>query len=197
MVATGTAADPVMVDTMYVVEGTTYTTEESYVLDTLSTTYDALGAYWALPAVAEWTEVNLSWTNPADDIGGTLTMFLDNDMGDAPEYITPDKQEFDYDHSDWTYFDDFYYGIAEGTGINRDLVQYDLYTYPNPATDVLYLSLQIPLSRVEVFNAVGQRQMDLNHPDRIIDISGLEGGIFFIHATDETGVVHKAKFIKQ
>jgi hypothetical protein len=197
MVATGTLADPVVVDTMYVVEGTTYITEESYVLDTVSTTYNALGAYWTLPAVAEWTEVNLSWTNPADDIGGTLTMFLDNDSGEAPEYITPDKQEFDYDHSDWTFFDDFFYGIAEGTGINRDLVQYDLYTYPNPATDVLYLSLQIPLRRVEVFNAVGQRQIDLNNPDRILDISTLEGGIFFIHATDGNGVVHKAKFIKQ
>jgi hypothetical protein len=124
-------------------------------------------------------------------------MFLDNDMGDAPEYITPDKEDFDYEHADWTFFDDFVYGIAAPSGIDPNRVQYDLYTYPNPASDVLYLSLQIPLKRVEVFNAVGQRQMDLNNPDRVLDISILEGGIFFIHATDEHGVVHKAKFIKQ
>jgi len=196
MIATGTAADPVVVDTMYVVEGTTYITEESYLLDTVSTTYNALGAYWALPAVADWTEVVLNWTNPAADIGGTLTMFLDNDMGDAPDYITPDKQDFDYENADWTFFDDFFYGVAEPEGINRNLVRYDLYTYPNPASDVLYLSLQIPLTRVEVYNSVGQRQLDLQNPDRILDISRLEGGVFFIHATDESGVVHKAKFIK-
>ncbi len=196
MVATGTAANPVVVDTMYVVEGLRYITEDVYLIDTLSTSYNSLGAYWELPAVAEWTEATLNWTNPNTDIGGTLTMFLDNDMGDSPEYITPEKQEFDNAHADWTYFDDFFYGIAEPIGINKDLVQYDLYTYPNPASEVLYLSLQIPLHRVEIYNALGQLQMNLDTPERILDISVLGKGIFFINATDENGIVHKAKFIK-
>lgn len=196
-VATGMVADPPVVDTMFVVETTAYTIEETYVIDTLGTSYNTLGAYWALPAVQEWTEVTLDWTNPANDIGGTLTMFVDNDMGDTPEYITPDKQDFDYSHSDWTFFDDFAYGVAEPSGMDPGRVQFDLYTYPNPASDVLYLSLQIPLDRVEVYNALGQKQMDLHHPDRILDISVLEGGMFFIHATDQSGVVHKARFIKQ
>ncbi len=196
MVATGTAIDPPLVDTMYVVEGMRYITEDVYLVDTLGVSYPPLGAYWALPAVNEWTEVTLNWTNPDGDIGGTLTMFLDNEMGDAPEYITPDKQDFDYDHSDWTFFDDFVYGIAEPIGIDPDRAVYDLYTYPNPASDVLYLSLQIPLKRVEVYNSVGQLQMDLDHPERILDISRLDRGIFFINATDDQGIVHKAKFVK-
>jgi hypothetical protein len=197
MVATGMTADPVVVDTMFVVIDYTYVTETTYVIDTLSTTYNKLGAMWELPAAADWTEWKLNWTNPSTDIGGTLTLFLDNDLTDSPDYITPDKQAFDDMHAGWTYFDDFFYGEAEPGGINRDLVQYDLHTYPNPASDVLYLSLQVPLSRVEVFNTIGQRMMDLDHPERILDISSLDEGMYFLNVTDKEGVVHKAKFLKQ
>lgn len=197
MVATGVAADPEVVDTMFVVIDYSYVTETTYVIDTLSTTYNKLGAMWDLPASDDWVEWKLNWTNPSTDIGGTLTLFLDNDLTDSPDYITPDKQSFDDMHPGWTYFDDFVYGIAEPEGVNMDLVQYDLHTYPNPASDVLYLSLQIPLSRVEVYNSVGQRMLDLDHPERILDISSLTGGMYFLNVTDEEGVVHKAKFLKR
>ncbi|MBE0652273.1 MAG: hypothetical protein IH594_00655, partial [Bacteroidales bacterium] len=91
--------------------------------DTLSVTIPPYAARWELPAVNEWTEWKLTWTNPSTDIGGTLTLFLDNSMGESPEFITPEKPDFDPAHADWTFFDDFYYGIAEPVGINRDLVK--------------------------------------------------------------------------
>jgi len=196
MVATGTVADPVVVDTMFVVIDYNYVTETTYLIDTLSTTYNPLGAMWELPAAADWTEWKLNWTNPSTDIGGTLTLFLDNDPTDSPDYITPEKTSFDDAHAGWTYFDDFFYGIAEPGGIRTELVKYDLHTYPNPASDVLYLSLQIPLNRVEVYNSIGQRMMDLDHPDRVLDVSSLREGMYFLNVTDEEGMVHKAKFLK-
>ena len=197
MVAMASPADPVMVDTNYVVIDTQYDIEITYEIDTLSTTYNDMLAMWDLPAAADWTQWMLKWTNPVDDIGGTLTLRLDNDLTDNPDIITPDNPTFDPEHAGWSYFDDFLYGIAEPEGIDRNMVQYDLHTYPNPATDVLYLSLEIPLDRVVVYNSMGQLVMDQDHPERKLNIESLEMGIYFINATDDMGVVHKAKFVKR
>lgn len=198
MVATATDADPDVIDTLYVVRKESYTIEVTYDIDTVSTTYSQMMASWMLPAVADWTEWTLDWTNPSTDIGGTLTLHLDNDMTDMPDIIIPNEKEgFDDESTGWTYFDDFVYGVAEPKGIDRNRVQYDLKTYPNPARDVLYLSITIPLNRVDVYNSLGQLQMHLDHPDRVLNVGGLGEGIYFINATDEQGVVHKAKFVKR
>jgi hypothetical protein len=146
--------------------------------------------------VTEWTEWKLQWTNPSTDIGGTLTMFLENSMSESPDFITPEKPELDPLHADWTFFDDFYYGLAP-TGTNRDLVKYDLYTYPNPASDILYLSIMKTLESVEVYNAMGQKVIRLDNPDRTVNVSNLKTGIYFITVLDEDGVMHMAKFLKQ
>jgi hypothetical protein len=153
---------------------------------------------WDLPAAAEWTEWKLKWTNPSDDIGGTLTVFLEVETSDSPDEIIPlEKEDFDDEHTGWTYFDDFVYGEYEPEGIDMNLVKFDLYTYPNPAEDVLYLSIQTPLRRVVLYNSLGQMQLNLENPERILNIECLMEGIYFINATDETGVVHKAKFVKR
>jgi hypothetical protein len=198
-----TVVDPARNDTTYAVTSeivTDYLIDETIRIDTLGEYWDVwdFAAVWDLPAAADWTEWDLAWTNPGGDIGGTLTLMLESEMVETPDIIVPlEKEDFDDEHAGWTYFDDFVYGEAEPEGIDRNLVQYDLHTYPNPATDVIHLSIQIPLSRVEVYNSVGQLQMDLDHPDRILNIEHLEDGMFFINATDETGVVHKAKFVKR
>jgi hypothetical protein len=196
MIATATVADPVEVGTLYVVKKEDYTIEITHDIDTLSTTYNQKLACWDLPAAADWTQWTLNWTNPSTDIGGTLTLLLDNEVSDTPDMITPDKPTFDDESTGWTYFDDFLYGINTGD-YNRDMVKYDLHTYPNPASDVLYLSIMVPLERIEVYNSVGQLKMNQAHPDRVLNISGLEEGIYFINATDENGVVHKSKFVKR
>lgn len=195
MVAMGSPAAEPMIDTTYVVITEDYDIEITYDIDTLSTTYLPMAAMWDLPAATEWTQWKLDWTNPQDDIGGTLTLHLDNDLPENPDMITPEKTDFDAESEGWTYFDDFVYGIT--TGFAPDRVSYDLHTYPNPASDVLYLSLEIPLERVDVFNSLGQIRMSLDHPDRILDVSALSEGIYFLNVTDEQGVVHKAKFVKR
>ncbi|MEX0987061.1 MAG: T9SS type A sorting domain-containing protein [Bacteroidales bacterium] len=197
MAATGTVADPVVIDTMFVVIDYNYTIETTYDIDTLSTTYNDLGAIWDLPAVTDWTEWKLFWTNPAGDIGGTLTMFLDNDLSDNPDHITEAKPDFDDAHADWTYFDDFYYGFGQPDNVKSDKVQFGLKTYPNPATEMLYLSIMDPLRRIEVYNAMGQQVMVEVNPDRKLNVSGLADGIYLLNVVDEQGVVHKAKFLKR
>ncbi len=198
-----TVVDPARIDTNYAVSSeivTDYMVDETIRIDTLDEYWDVwdYAAVWDLPAAADWTEWTLGWTNPGGDIGGTLTLMIEAESTESPDIIIPlEKETFDDANAGWTYFDDFAYGEAQPIGINRNLVQYDLHTYPNPATDVLHLSIEIPLSRVNVFNSLGQLQLNLVNPDRIMNIESLEDGIYFINATDETGVVHKAKFVKR
>lgn len=73
----------------------------------------------------------------------------------------------------------------------------DLHVYPNPAVDALYLSLDIPLRTVEIFNTSGQKVMMLQNPERILNVSELGSGLYMIHAYDTEGVVHVVKFIKK
>lgn len=197
MIAMGSPME-MMIDTLFVVRLEDYTIETTYDIDTLGTVYNDMTAMWDLPAVADWTQWTLDWTNPTGDIGGTLTMHLDSELPESPDIIVPiEKEGFDDESTGWTYFDDFMYGIREPEGIDKNLVSFDLHTYPNPATEVLYLSIELPLERVEVYNSLGQIQLDLDHPERVLNISGLSDGMFFLNATDEMGVVHKTKFIKR
>ena len=184
--------DYILYDTTYIVENSS-----NEILVDADSELEPLAIHWDLPAKADWTEWKLNWTNPSTDIGSTLTMKLNNEITATPDWISPEKVVFDDAHAGWTYFDDFVYGIGEPIGIDKDLFRYDLKTYPNPASDVLYLSIQIPLERIEVYNSLGQLQMDLDHPDRVLDIAGLNNGMYLINATDEQGIVHNAKFIKR
>jgi hypothetical protein len=66
--------------------------------------------------------------------------------------------------------------------------------YPNPATNVLHILNKEKISLIEVFNAAGQFQFSTNQS--VIDISGLEKGIYFLKARSEKGNVTQ-KFIKE
>ena len=182
-----------VIDTNYLVidMDTSYT----YVTDTTSITYNPVGAKWVLPAAADWTEWKLNWTNPSTDIGGTLTLILDNEATATPDWITPDKLDFDEPNAGLTYFDDFVYEIT--TGINNKVQQKQLHIYPNPVADMLHLSLEDPLARIDVYNSIGQMVMSVNNPDRKINVSGLSSGIYMLNVTDQRGIVYKSKFIKE
>ena len=84
MVAMGSDAIPDIIDTNYIVvlSDTTFIPD----LDTLSTSYNQMSARFMLPAAADWTEFRLNWTNPSTDIGGTLTMMLDNEAPASPAW---------------------------------------------------------------------------------------------------------------
>jgi hypothetical protein len=196
LIALGRDTMPNIIDTNFVVvlvDGdTTYTPD----IDTVGISYNQVGARFMLPAAADWTEFKLNWTNPSTDIGGTLTMMLDNDAGDSPIWITQANPEIDDAHADITFFDDFVYQVLGGTSVKSITVK-DLHVYPNPAVDMLYLSLDIPLEKVEMFNVMGQMVKVLNNPERKFNVSDLSSGIYLIHATDEEGTLHEAKFLKK
>jgi len=164
--------------------------------DTIGVTVPPYAARWELPAVDVWTEKVIRWTNPSGDIGGNLTMFLNNEMTATPDFIKPDKPNFDPENSGWTYFDDFVYEIT--TGINNPTVQQNnLHVYPNPAVDIMYLSIEQPLQNISIYSSVGQLVKSINNPDRKFNVSDLPSGIYMLNVTDKAGVIYKSKFIKK
>jgi hypothetical protein len=150
--------------------------------------------HWSLPAAANWTEWKLNWTNPSTDIGATLTLILDNETA-VPDWITPAKKTFDDEHAGWTYFDDFVYEIT--TGIDNRVQQKQLHLYPNPVVDILYLSIEEPLQRINVYNSLGQLVKSVNNSDNKINVSNLSSGMYMLNVTDQRGIVYKSKFIKE
>jgi hypothetical protein len=123
-------------------------------------------------------------------------MFLNNEMTGTPDFLTPEKTTFDPGNNGWTFLDDFVYQIADETNI-KPILQKAIHIYPNPAVDVLYLSIQDPLSRIDVYNAQGQLVKCINNPGRKFDVSDLTSGIYMLNVTDQSGTVYKTKFIKQ
>ena len=194
LIAMASDVTPDVIDTIFIVveNDTSYT----YETDTVGVSYNQMGARFMLPAAADWTEFTLNWTNPSTDIGGTLTMMLDNDATEPVAWVTQANPTLPDDDPGWTYFDDFVYEVTGGTSV-RSVAVSDLHVYPNPVEDVLYLSLQIPLEKVEIYNVMGQQVKVLLHPDRKFNISDLSSGMYLIHATDEAGVIHQAKVIKK
>jgi hypothetical protein len=181
--------DTILYDTTYLTE----TLSEKVIVDEQGD-LEPLAIHWTLPAVDNWTEWKYTWTNPSTDIGGNLTLFLDNTLPASPFYLTPEVTTLDPEHAGWTFFDDFVYQMV--TGVEPVLYQ-ELHTYPNPAVDVMYLSIDDQLSRIDIYNSVGQMVKSLNRPDRKVNISDLTSGIYMLNVTDVKGTIYRSKFIKQ
>ncbi|NTW23673.1 MAG: T9SS type A sorting domain-containing protein [Lentimicrobium sp.] len=66
--------------------------------------------------------------------------------------------------------------------------------YPNPASDLLHILNKEKISLIEIYNGAGQFQFSTNQS--IIDISGLDKGIYFLKALSGKGSISQ-KFIKE
>lgn len=70
--------------------------------------------------------------------------------------------------------------------------------YPNPATSKLFISHDVKIDRVEIYNITGSRILNLNNSTtESIDISGLDSGLYFISVFDVNNNNIVRKFIKQ
>ncbi len=77
-----------------------------------------------------------------------------------------------------------------------------LQVYPNPTSSELRIrNEELRIEKVEVENVLGQSLMMFNSsfitPHSSFDIANLPSGIYFLKATDEKGLQHVAKFVKQ
>lgn len=111
---------------------------------------------------------------------------------------------FSRNGSDLMVWDDLYLNIttAGSDGPQDPVVAIDdvamhsvsLQLYPNPATDRLMLSADMPVQRVQVFDMTGRMVMSSTGTE--LDVSALPAGLYMLRAMGETGVGSK-KFIKK
>jgi hypothetical protein len=145
-------------------------------------TLDPLALVWDLPASAEWTHFSFGWTNPAADIGGTLTMMLMSAEGEGADTLT--------------FFDDFTFGVPTGTPGHASDARM-ITVYPNPASEMIYLKTDRELTSARFFNSLGQQVKTVENPQAQIRISDLPAGIYILRVTDREGMDYKARFIKK
>jgi len=81
-------------------------------------------------------------------------------------------------------------------GVN-DLVQSKSIVYPNPVSDVLFISSEkITIEYLSVFSISGKLVLEQRNIDNSIDVSALPPGMYFLEVTSENDKAVQ-KFIKE
>lgn len=81
----------------------------------------------------------------------------------------------------------------------RELVNQSLQIYPNAATKILNMNSPVEITKVEIFNLVGELIYSLNNINSnkaIISVADLKVGIYIVRCFDYNGQMATAKFAK-
>jgi len=68
--------------------------------------------------------------------------------------------------------------------------------YPNPATDVLYISGNISISRVEIIDLSGKKVLCIDQPTNTVPLNGISGGMYIVRISAAEGQIQKKITIK-
>ena len=80
---------------------------------------------------------------------------------------------------------------SQATGLNETSPSVNLATYPNPAQDVLNITVKSPgITYCEIHNIAGQKVIDatITNGIGIVDVSTLKNGIYLILTQNESGI---------
>lgn len=80
-------------------------------------------------------------------------------------------------------------GISE-----NEIVNYRI--YPNPTSGLLYIESKLPISKISVFNILGQ-SIERNQNSTQIDLSKVEVGVYLLKIEDRNGDSQTHKIVKQ
>ncbi len=81
-------------------------------------------------------------------------------------------------------------------GVDDEILVEGLNLYPNPVYNTLTIESITPLKKVEIFNILGQKEIDINSGLNSISTDNLSEGIYFIKIHSEKGTTVR-KLIKQ
>jgi len=72
----------------------------------------------------------------------------------------------------------------------------NLTVFPNPATDVLYISGNISISRVEIIDLSGKKVLCIDQPTNTVPLNGISGGMYIVRISAAEGQILKKITIK-
>ena len=96
-----------------------------------------------------------------------------------------------------------YYGVMEYfenldlTGVADISPQFNLKLYPNPVNNMLHLTADEKIKRIEIFNSVGQTVQAINSPPAQVSVNYLSPGLYVVKITFATGSFTTRKIQKQ
>jgi hypothetical protein len=68
--------------------------------------------------------------------------------------------------------------------------------YPNPATNQLSIDTELVINNLSIVDLTGKTITTTNQPTKLVDVSNLPSGIYFINVTTDENTITK-KFVKQ
>lgn len=126
----------------------------------------------------KWNDVEFEFTTPEDVFDIKLRLYKTN--GTAP-YMLDNVEIFP----------------TPAASINK-FKKFDFKLSPNPATNVLNIQASKPISNVEFFNVLGQKNLSksINALNSNVDISNLKKGIYLVNVTID-GQTQAYKVVKE
>jgi len=123
----------------------------------------------------------------ATDTDGTRSVYAADLDGDGDEDVLA-ALLVDYDIK--------WYENQTILGIEDNNVENNILIYPNPAAETLFINSDNPVTKVTIYNILGEKLWQQEGVIEQLDISQLNTGIFFIKTATEQGVLTK-KLIKK
>ncbi|MCK5401046.1 MAG: T9SS type A sorting domain-containing protein [Flavobacteriaceae bacterium] len=81
--------------------------------------------------------------------------------------------------------------------LNDEFLAKSITFYPNPVSDILIIDSKIPLTKVEVYNILGQKVKEINSGFNSIPMDNLSNGIYIVRLQSEKGFATKKLIKKQ
>ncbi len=81
-------------------------------------------------------------------------------------------------------------------GVHDEILSSGLNLFPNPVTNLLSIDSKLPLEKVEIFNILGQKEMEIDSGFKSIRLSELTSGFYIIKIYSDKGTTVR-KLIKQ
>ncbi len=125
--------------------------------------------------------------------GVVLDVELDNTV-DGQEFLVQPGFDvgavaFDPDYHLISRYSEVVLGIGDNSPLNFSIC-------PNPTSGILNIQSDTPISQIEVYNLLGQLVVS-NNNKKVIDISNVSQGIYFIKIMDEKGTIGTQKVLKK
>lgn len=95
------------------------------------------------------------------------------------------------------YYDDISWAPTVILGINEILATNDVVIYPNPFTDIITVSGDIPLQSVAVYDLSGKMIQEIRGSEKTISLHDLSSGVYMIKLIMKNGTAKTIKAVKK
>jgi len=148
---------------------------------------------------ASWNDDKIAWYENTDGLGnfGFQQIISTNADGASCVYVGDFNGDNKVDIVSSSYYDNkvAWYENTMVLGINENsLISFKL--FPNPVKNFLEITTSNDVSKIEIFNSLGQKIL-IKLNSQIIDVSNIYEGIYFIKITTLNGNILTRKFIKE